>query len=123
MNDAWMSQAACKGMTATMHPERGESTAPARRICAGCEVIDQCREWALVNNERLGVWGGMTERERRFARREMTVEARMKPIHRHWCSECGKPFETASRTAMTCSKSCRNTRFRRMQQEYRRVVA
>lgn len=37
----------------------------AKRICHRCEVIDQCLQWALDNAEPHGVWGGLTERERR----------------------------------------------------------
>lgn len=46
-------------------PEKGESTANAKRICAGCDVREQCLEWALDNRERFGVFGGLSERERR----------------------------------------------------------
>lgn len=46
-------------------PEKGESTANAKRICAGCDVREQCLEWALENRERFGVFGGLSERERR----------------------------------------------------------
>lgn len=54
-------------------PEKGESVREAKRVCASCEVRLECLEYALANNERFGVWGGMSERERRAilaARRE-----------------------------------------------------
>lgn len=50
-------------------PERGESTKDAKRICLGCEVKDECLQYALDNDERFGVWGGMSERERRRLKR------------------------------------------------------
>lgn len=42
-----------------------KSTAEAKRICAGCDVREQCLEWALENQERFGIFGGKSERERR----------------------------------------------------------
>jgi hypothetical protein len=37
----------------------------ARSICGGCPVVQACGQWALDNREPVGVWGGMTEAERR----------------------------------------------------------
>ncbi|MBG6239569.1 WhiB family redox-sensing transcriptional regulator [Mycetocola sp. CAN_C7] len=46
-------------------PEKGGSTRDAKRICTSCEVRSQCLEYALENDERFGIWGGLSERERR----------------------------------------------------------
>jgi WhiB family redox-sensing transcriptional regulator len=46
-------------------PEKGGSTRDAKRICAGCDVRAQCLEFALANDQRFGIWGGLSERERR----------------------------------------------------------
>ena len=46
-------------------PEKGGSTRAAKRVCAGCPVRAQCLEHALAHDERYGVWGGTSERERR----------------------------------------------------------
>jgi len=46
-------------------PEKGESVRPAKRVCAGCEVRAECLQDALDRGERFGVWGGLSERERR----------------------------------------------------------
>ncbi len=46
-------------------PEKGGSTRDAKRICTSCEVRTQCLEYALENDERFGIWGGLSERERR----------------------------------------------------------
>lgn len=43
----------------------------AKKLCASCPVVEQCLDWALENNERFGIWGGLTERERRRMRRRM----------------------------------------------------
>lgn len=41
----------------------------AKSLCAECLVKDECLEFALRNNEKFGIWGGMTERERRKERK------------------------------------------------------
>jgi WhiB family redox-sensing transcriptional regulator len=50
-------------------PEKGGSTRDAKKICASCEVRAQCLEYALENDERFGIWGGLSERERRKLRK------------------------------------------------------
>jgi WhiB family redox-sensing transcriptional regulator len=49
-------------------PEKGGSTRDAKRVCAGCPVRSECLEYALGNDERFGIWGGLSERERRRVR-------------------------------------------------------
>ena len=50
-------------------PEKGGSTRDAKKICVSCEVRNQCLEYALANDERFGIWGGLSERERRKLRK------------------------------------------------------
>jgi len=50
-------------------PEKGGSTREAKRICSGCEVRAECLVFAMDNDERFGIWGGLSERERRRLRR------------------------------------------------------
>ena len=50
-------------------PEKGGSTREAKKICTGCQVRSECLEYALSNDERFGIWGGLSERERRRLRR------------------------------------------------------
>ncbi len=49
-------------------PEKGGSTREAKRVCTGCAVRSECLEYALANDERFGIWGGLSERERRRVR-------------------------------------------------------
>lgn len=64
--DNWAAQAACLGADPDTHfPEKGGSTLQAKAICAGCPVTVECLDYALDNDERFGVWGGLSERERR----------------------------------------------------------
>jgi WhiB family redox-sensing transcriptional regulator len=51
-------------------PEKGGSTREAKKICGGCEVRDECLSYALANDERFGIWGGLSERERRRLKRQ-----------------------------------------------------
>lgn len=46
-------------------PEKGASSSIAKKICAMCDVSVQCRQSALENGERFGVWGGLSERQLR----------------------------------------------------------
>jgi WhiB family redox-sensing transcriptional regulator len=46
-------------------PDKGGSSRPAKRVCATCEVSAECLQEALDRGERFGVWGGLSERERR----------------------------------------------------------
>ena len=49
--------------------EKGGSTREAKRVCTACEVRVECLEYALANDERFGIWGGLSERERRKLKR------------------------------------------------------
>ena len=51
-------------------PEKGGSTREAKRVCASCDVRVECLEYALENDERFGIWGGMSERERRRLKKQ-----------------------------------------------------
>lgn len=67
---AWQSDALCAQTDPeAFFPEKGGSTRDAKKICTTCEVRAQCLEYALLNDERFGIWGGLSERERRRLRR------------------------------------------------------
>ena len=55
--------------------EKGGSTAAAKRTCRACDVRAECLEYALEHNEKWGVWGGMSERERRPLERQRRERA------------------------------------------------
>lgn len=68
--DQWQDRALCAQTDPeAFFPEKGGSTREAKRICLGCEVRDECLEYALANDERFGIWGGLSERERRRLKR------------------------------------------------------
>lgn len=69
-DDQWQERALCAQTDPeAFFPEKGGSTREAKRICMGCEVRDACLEYALAHDERFGIWGGLSERERRRLKR------------------------------------------------------
>lgn len=83
LDTSWMDVAECKGMDADLfHPARGGDTYAAKAVCVECLVRVECLEYALANNEKVGIWGGTSERERRALRRERNI-ALPKPPIRH----------------------------------------
>jgi WhiB family redox-sensing transcriptional regulator len=76
--DVWRLDALCAETDPeAFFPEKGGSTREAKRVCTGCEVRAECLEFALASDERFGIWGGLSERERRRLRlqRRETITA------------------------------------------------
>ncbi len=74
---SWQLRANCLGVDPDLFfPERGASTREAKEVCRGCVVRDECLEYALANGEKFGIWGGMSERERRRIRRARALSRR-----------------------------------------------
>jgi WhiB family redox-sensing transcriptional regulator len=46
-------------------PDKGGSTREAKDVCTRCPVQVECLDYALKNEERFGIWGGVSERDRR----------------------------------------------------------
>ncbi len=66
LDEQWQDQALCAQTDPeAFFPEKGGSTREAKRICQSCEVRAECLEYALEHDERFGIWGGLSERERR----------------------------------------------------------
>lgn len=67
----WLDRALCAETDPDIFfPEKGGSTAPATSVCRGCEVRDECLEYALSNDIRHGIWGGMSDNDRRKISRQ-----------------------------------------------------
>lgn len=65
----WRKDANCRGMDPNLfHPGRGENTQAAVAACVGCLVIKECLHYAMSNNIKVGVWGGLSERQRKKIR-------------------------------------------------------
>ena len=72
----WQEYSNCLGVDPDLFfPERGASTREAKEVCRACVVREECLEYAIVNGEKFGIWGGLSERERRRIRRERSIAA------------------------------------------------
>ena len=68
---AWQERALCAQTDPeAFFPEKGGSTREAKRVCMACEVRAECLEYALAHDERFGIWGGLSERERRRVKKQ-----------------------------------------------------
>jgi WhiB family redox-sensing transcriptional regulator len=68
---SWQDRALCAEVDPDRwFPEKGGSTREAKKVCRACEVRAECLEYALEHDERFGIWGGLSERERRRLKRE-----------------------------------------------------
>jgi len=90
-SDDWTLRAACRGMGDALFPEVKDQS-QAKKVCYGCPVCADCLAEALDNRIEWGVWGGMTERERRQLLRQ-------RPDVRSWQAVLGsdRAVERAAR--------------------------
>ena len=66
----WQDQALCAQVDPEIFfPEKGGSTRDPKRVCRACSVRAECLEYALDTDQRFGIWGGFSERERRRLKR------------------------------------------------------
>ena len=71
----WRSKAACLTVDPELFFPIGNTgpaimqVAEAKAVCRGCSVAGVCLQWAIDNNQDAGVWGGMSEEERRALKR------------------------------------------------------
>jgi WhiB family redox-sensing transcriptional regulator len=61
----WAPQGACRKAAPDALFVSGAAQQVAKKVCMGCPVIAECLADSLDNQTEFGVWGGMTERERR----------------------------------------------------------
>ena len=78
----WDDEASCQSIDPEVFfPEhQGDHASIAKAICRGCPVRMQCLEFALDARLDHGVWGGMTENERRSLRRSRQRKARREAV-------------------------------------------
>lgn len=73
-DNGWQLAGNCIGVDPDLFfPERGASSKEAKAVCQGCEVRNDCLEYALSYGEKFGIWGGLSERERGRIRRQRAV--------------------------------------------------
>ncbi|WP_299534669.1 WhiB family transcriptional regulator [uncultured Streptomyces sp.] len=67
---AWQESALCaQAGPEFFFPAPGSSTREAKQLCFACDERLACLDYALANDERFGVWGGLSEKERERLRR------------------------------------------------------
>jgi WhiB family transcriptional regulator, redox-sensing transcriptional regulator len=68
----WYTRALCRQADPEeFFPEKGDSTLEAKRTCARCPVKGECLEYSVMRDEPFGIWGGLTERQRRRLKRRV----------------------------------------------------
>lgn len=73
----WRREAACRNSDVEIFfPATEEGAGPAKAVCATCPVRSACLEWALATRQQEGVWGGLSESERRRLRRRRQAAER-----------------------------------------------
>lgn len=72
--NAWFERAVCRGQDPDFfHPTNGQDTSKQKAFCSVCPVRKECGDYALRHRLDYGVWGGMSERERRHLLRLRSV--------------------------------------------------
>ncbi|MEO7397249.1 MAG: WhiB family transcriptional regulator, partial [Ilumatobacteraceae bacterium] len=67
---SWADLGRCAGIDPEVFfPGRGQDAAPAKALCRECPVRRQCLTWALQTGQKHGIWGGMTDNQRRRLKR------------------------------------------------------
>lgn len=83
IDQPWSSDALCAETDPeAFFPDRGKTLRTAKEICTQCSAREGCLYWALTVDEKFGVWGGLTEKERR------------KLARAHHCPDCDRTFST-----------------------------
>lgn len=96
----WQSFGLCRGVNPDLFfPERGESTREAKEVCRGCPVREECLEYALAGGEKFGIWGGLSERERRRIRRQRAIVRRAEKAERLKAEKAAKEAAKAEKAA------------------------
>lgn len=80
----WMHRAACSGQDdiEAFFPMDGDTAGrkAAKAICDGCPVQQACLDYANATGQDAGIWGGLTARERRNAKRTHARSELVRPV-------------------------------------------
>lgn len=78
----WMRDGLCAQTDPdAFHPDKYGSVEPAKAVCGVCPVLAECRSWALETDQRFGVWGGLSARERQQIRTRTTTNSTRHDAH------------------------------------------
>ncbi len=107
----WTVDAACKGTDPDEFFVPGVAQNRAKVICRGCPVRTECLADALENRIEFGVWGGMTERERRALLRRRPDVVSWRELLEHARSQYEWPSTQASPEAIAEFEVCYKAEF------------
>lgn len=85
-SDDWRAMSACRDTDPSLFFPVGttgpalEQIASAKAVCTTCEVAESCLRFALETNQDSGVWGGLSEEERRQIRRQARAAAARRSV-------------------------------------------
>lgn len=121
LDDEWRAEAVCAQIGGDIwHPEKGGSTREAKLVCNGgpgrepCPVRAECLQYALDHDERFGIWGGYSERERRALKRGA-------PAPREYQGSDGDKHGTLARYRRGCRCEPCKLAYNAYQREYQRA--
>jgi WhiB family redox-sensing transcriptional regulator len=104
--EPWTERAVCAQTDPEkFFPKKGNSTRDAKGVCGGCPVRIQCLQYALDHDERFGVWGGCSERERREMKRQQKA---LHPSERVKCRNGHDLTEAGTRNSGECAQCSRD---------------
>jgi WhiB family redox-sensing transcriptional regulator len=81
-DDSWRDRALCRETDPELFFPIGTTghavgtIEQAKSICSGCQVVGECLDYALATNQDSGIWGGLSEDERRDIRRQRAAARR-----------------------------------------------
>jgi WhiB family transcriptional regulator, redox-sensing transcriptional regulator len=93
----WTMRAKCRGMEDALFPEASDQKR-AKLVCSGCPVRFECLAEALDNRIEWGVWGGMTERERRLLLRQRSDVTSWRSILVGRANQVARPVSSGSQS-------------------------
>ena len=72
-DDRWMARGRCRNLDVSVdfyaYEHQHDERYLAKQVCLACPVQSECLEYALTNGETLGIWGGLTSRQRKRLQR------------------------------------------------------
>lgn len=117
IDKSFMARGACRGLDPELfHPVRGDvdTLKAAQAVCDGCPVREECLEYAIVNGEEHGIWGGASEAERkRIAQRRRAAGELQKACALPGCGELFTPRRAAAYCSDACARAARSETHRR----------
>lgn len=122
MSRDWIKKANCREMdTDLFFPERGASAKEAMEICAACKVAEPCLAMALIDKLHVGIYGGMSERQRRRMPKEQKQQI-LDKYSPYRCTQCSAGLQAPISKARTPVLLCNTCSLKRADQARERLL-